>query len=360
MKLFFEYCWKMLETSGPWLIVSFLLCGVLHAVLRPEALQRSLGNKKLSSIVKATVSGMLLPICSCGVVPLSLGLYYSGAYLGPTLAFLVATPIVNPAAVILAYAMLGPQIATVYLLSGFIIPFMIGVVGNALGGPELQSPMAAGLSAQDEARERSYALPPLTARLWGGIEWGFNDLAVQTCRFIIVGTAFAAFLLTVVPTSFILDYLSNPRLMSLLGITLLGCFMYVCALGHIPFIAALVSAGAAPGVAVTFLLSSVATNFPEMVSIWKLIGKRAVTIYTGTLVICGLIFGYITNWLFADRFRPVFDLTRSQGKIDFVSKISVDFPDWFKVFCAALVVGIGCYGWLSQWKRALRAKRSAA
>ena len=58
---FCQYSWGMLETSGPWLILSFLFCGVLHAVLRPETLQRSLGNKKLSSIVKATVSGMLLP-----------------------------------------------------------------------------------------------------------------------------------------------------------------------------------------------------------------------------------------------------------------------------------------------------------
>ena len=244
---FCQYSWGMLETSGPWLILSFLFCGVLHAVLRPETLQRSLGNKKLSSIVKATVSGMLLPICSCGVVPLSLGLYYSGAYLGPTLAFLVATPVINPAAVILAYAMLGPQIATIYLLSGFVIPFVIGIVGNALGGPELQSPAAAGLAAAPSAPEDRPALPPLMQRIRGGIEWGFNDLAVQTCRFIVVGTAFAALLLTVVPTSFILDYLSDPRLMSLLGITLLGCVMYVCALGHIPFIAALVSAGAAPG-----------------------------------------------------------------------------------------------------------------
>jgi len=137
---FCQYSWGMLETSGPWLILSFLFCGILHAVLRPETLQRSLGNKKLSSIVKATISGMLLPICSCGVVPLSLGLYYSGAYLGPTLAFLVATPVINPAAVILAYAMLGPQIATIYLISGFVIPFVIGIVGNALGGPELQAP----------------------------------------------------------------------------------------------------------------------------------------------------------------------------------------------------------------------------
>ena len=193
---FCQYFWGMLETSGPWLILSFLFCGVLHAVLRPETLQRSLGNKKLSSIVKATVSGMLLPICSCGVVPLSLGLYYSGAYLGPTLAFLVATPVINPAAVILAYAMLGPQIATIYLVSGFVIPFVIGIVGNALGGPELQSPAAAGLAAAPSGREDRPALPPLMQRIRGGIEWGFNDLAVQTCRFIVVGTAFAALLLT--------------------------------------------------------------------------------------------------------------------------------------------------------------------
>jgi uncharacterized membrane protein YraQ (UPF0718 family) len=90
--------WQLLNISSFWLVISFFLCGLLHIVLRPEFLQQSLGNTKLSSLVKATISGMLLPICSCGVVPLALSLYYSGAYLGPTLAFLVATPIINPAA----------------------------------------------------------------------------------------------------------------------------------------------------------------------------------------------------------------------------------------------------------------------
>ena len=73
----------------------------------------------------------------------------------------------------------------------------------------------------------------------------------------------------------------------------------------------------------TFLLSNLATNFPEMVSIWRLIGKRTVTIYTSMLVLFDLALGYITNFLLADSFRPVFDLTHSQGKIDFVSKISI-------------------------------------
>jgi uncharacterized membrane protein YraQ (UPF0718 family) len=113
MSIFLAYFWEMLKTSGSWLMLSFLVCGLLHAVLRPEALQKSLGNTKFSSVVKASLSGMLLPICSCGVALLAVGMYYSGAYLGPTLAFLVATPIINPAAVLLSYALLGPQIATV-------------------------------------------------------------------------------------------------------------------------------------------------------------------------------------------------------------------------------------------------------
>ena len=107
MNSFVSYFWEMLRTSGPWLVISFTVCGVLYGVLRPEAFQRSFGNKKLSSIIKATISGMILPICSCGVLPITLGLYYSGAWLGPALAFLVAAPIINPAAIILSYALLG-------------------------------------------------------------------------------------------------------------------------------------------------------------------------------------------------------------------------------------------------------------
>ncbi len=344
--------WDMLKTSGAWLIASFFLCGILHAVLRPETLQKSLGNKKLSSIIKATLSGMLLPICSCGVVPLSLGLYYSGAYLGPTLAFLVATPIINPAAIILAYAMLGPEIATIYLACGFLLPVLIGMLGNRFGGKELVSPAALAL-AQAAGQSAPNAPPqkPLWERLKGGIRWGFSDLAVQTCRFILLGSLFAAVLLVVVPPSFIQQYLSSPRIISLLGITLLGAIMYVCALGHIPFIAALVTAGAAPGVAVTFLVSGVATNFPEMVSIWRLIGRRAVIIYTGTLVLFGLGAGYLTNLFLAGHFVPQFDLSGAQTGIQLAGRLNVDFPEWFKFLCALAVLALGLYAWVLYFKQ---------
>ena len=79
---------------------------------------------------------------------------------------------------------------------------MIGIVGNALGGPELQSPAAAGLAAAPSGREDRPALPPLMQRIRGGIEWGFNDLAVQTCRFIVVGTAYGGLIAGIIVAAF--------------------------------------------------------------------------------------------------------------------------------------------------------------
>ena len=125
---------SILNSSSPWLFMSFILAGILRYLVSGETLQKSLGNKSFSAIMKSTVSGMLLPICSCGVIPLGLGLYFSGAYLGPVLAFMTSTPIINPAAIILSYGLLGKEITLIYLISGFLIPMIAGSLGNLLGG----------------------------------------------------------------------------------------------------------------------------------------------------------------------------------------------------------------------------------
>lgn len=353
--------WELLKTSGAWLVTSFFICGILHALLKPDLLYRQLGNNKVSSIAKATVSGMLLPVCSCGVVPLTLSLYMSGAFLGPTLSFLVATPVINPAAVLMSYAMLGPQITPIYIACGFIVPFIIGLLGNRFGGKELVSPLALRYQKYAEGLPQAVAVTqkqPLGRRLLAGLNWGFTDLGVQTSRYMVLGNLFAAALLLLIPSSFIMQYLSSPKLISILGVTLLGAVMYVCALGHIPFIAALVSAGAAPGVAIAFLMSGCATNLPEMISIWKLIGRRAVLIYTGTVVITSVIAGYFTNQILLDRFTPVFDISKNQNTINIANNLSFEFPEQVQTVCALIVLALGIYAWVQYLKAAWVKRRS--
>lgn len=367
LKEFLETTWQLLETSAFWLLFSFALCGLLHVFLRPEALQKFLGNKKFSSLVKATISGMLLPICSCGVIPLALSLYYSGAYLGPTLAFMTATPIINPAAVILAYALLGPKIATIYLVSGFLIPIICGVAANLFGGKETRSPLTVEMERnQAEAADAGDSQPavvfeekiskiPVKTKLAAGMKWGFQSLGLEVSRYAFLGMLMAAILLMIVPVSFIQTYLSNPGLISLLGTVLLGAVMYVCALGHIPFIAALISSGASPGVAVTFLLTGVATNLPEIISIGKLIGKRTILIYTGTLVVMGMLIGYFTNLILVD-FVPVFDISGAQTQIKVANSLSFAVPGWVESACAFGILVMGVYSWANVGKKWLSGK----
>ena len=335
-----------LNYSSDWLLLGFLLAGLLHNILSPDRLQRILGNKKTSTLGKAIASGLLLPICSCGVVPLGLGLYYSGAYLGPVLAFMTACPIINPAAAIMAFGLLGPKLAICYLATGLVSAFLIGLTGNALAGPELH---ASGLESLAEQAVLEDANPvALSGKLLSGLQWGFKDLGVQVSKYVVPGILLAGLITAIVPPSLIQHYLGNPGLISIGGIALIGAVMYVCAVGHIPFVAALIACGAAPGVAITFLMTGAATNLPELLSIYKLIGKRAAITYNVGVVGMSLIAGYITNRLLMPGFTPYFNLSAGKQALNVAGKLTLTSPAPIRYLCSLIVVCLCLY---SHWPR---------
>lgn len=342
---------QILNDASVWLFLSFVLAGLLHNFLKPEKLQRMLGNRRLSSIVRGTVSGMLLPICSCGVIPLGLGLYYSGAFLGPTLAFMTATPIINPAAVILAYGLLGPQIATIYLISGFAVPVMVGIIGNGLAGPEIRAPGVEELTSASEVEQADEV--GLGLKLLSGLHWGFMELGVMVSRYIVMGVLLAGLIIAIVPKSMIQQYLGNPGMVSLAGIAVLGSIMYVCAVGHIPFIAALVASGAAPGLAITFLMTGAATNLPELISIYKIIGKRAVAIYTLTMVVASMLIGYLTNVVLLKDFIPFFNHEHTSRMVGIADKLIVAAPKPLEYLCSGVILALCIYPFLPRIKQCL-------
>lgn len=347
----------ILNGASVWLVISFILAGLMHSLLSPDRLHRMLGNKKTSSLVKATISGMLLPICSCGVIPLGLGLYYSGAYLGPTLAFMTATPIINPAAILLAYGFLGPQIATIYLIAGFVVPMLIGLAGNALGGRELHAP---GMENPVEMVElESGEKVTLAQKLSSGLHWGFFDMGVSVSKYVCFGMLLAGLLITLIPPSLIQQYLGNPGMISLLGIAALGAIMYVCAVGHIPFIAALIASGAAPGLAITFLMTGAATNLPELISMYKMIGKRTVIIYASFLTLSSFAIGYLTNLYLLPGFVPFFDLSQTRHTIGLANNLIFAAPVLLRYICSAVVIALGLYAIWPGVKRLLLKERIA-
>lgn len=341
----------LLNDASVWLVISFVLAGLLHNLLKPEKLQQMLGDNSISSLLKATVSGMLLPICSCGVIPLGLGLYYSGAYLGPTLAFMSATPIINPVAVLLSYGLLGPEIATIYLLSGFTIPILLGVIGNHLGGRELYVPGLEGC-VQNEMMDCSSVKTSLGQRLLSGMQWGFLDMGMMVSKYVIVGMFLAGLIMSVVPPAFFQQYLGDPGLISIAGIAVLGALLYVCAVGQIPFIAALIANGASPGVAVTFLMAGAATNLPELISIYKLIGKRSALIYLVGMVSFSMMIGIFTNMVLKD-FTPMLDFERNQHYIGMAKQLTFTSSEPLQMACSLLVGGLALYAVWPKMKTVL-------
>ena len=354
--------WNMLNSSSAWMIFSFCVAGLLHEFLKPEKIQKtSIGSKKVSGVFWTTLSGMFIPICSCGTIPLGISMYYSGAYLGPTLAFMTSTPMINPIALVLAYGMLGKEIATIYLITGFVAPMIIGILANKFAGNELhiglQKQMESQpISLETEDEEESdgapmirleYEEPGFWDKINSGLRWSFTELSVTISKYTVSGMLIAGLLFNIVPQSFIQDYLGQPGFVSLFGITVVAALMYVCAVGHIPFIAALVASGAAPGVAITFLMAGAGTNIPELLTISKTIGKRAMFMYFSMVVVISNVVGYITNRLLMPGFTPVLDYDQTQHTISYANKMIVVMPEWGKNLCSIILV---CFALVSLYR----------
>ncbi|MEZ3487076.1 MAG: permease [Lachnospiraceae bacterium] len=361
--------WSMLNSSSPWLVFSFIVAGLLHEFLKPEKVQKtSIGSTRVSGVFWTTVSGMFIPICSCGTIPLGISMYYSGAYLGPTLAFMTSTPMINPLAVILSWGLLGKEITIIYVITGFVAPMIIGVVANRYAGDELHiginrihnkgSEEEEGTitleSEEEEGEEEGSSMiqlefeePTFWEKVKSGLRWSLTELSVTISKYTVTGMLIAGFLFTVVPQSFVQDYLGNPGMISLLGITVVAGLMYVCAVGHIPFIAALVASGAAPGVAITFLMAGAGTNIPELLTITKTIGKRAMLMYFTMVVGISNLVGWITNRLLMPGFVPVLDFDRTSNTIAHANKLMVSIPAWGEWACSLVLIGYALY---SLWK----------
>lgn len=361
--------WDMLNGSSGWMVFSFLLAGLLHEFLKPEKIQKTaIGSKRVSGVFWGMLSGSAVPICSCGTIPLGISLYYSGAYLGPTLAFMISNPVLNPAALILCVGLLGKEITIIYVVTGIVVPMIIGVIANRFAGDELHIRMKKkedreiSLAGEEEEEASSsmvqleFEEPGFWDKIKAGFRWAFTELSVMVSKYTVSGMLVAALLFNIVPQSFIQDCLGNPGYVSLFGITVVAALMYVCAVGHIPFIAALVASGAAPGVAITFLMAGAGTNIPELLTIYKTIGKRAMWMYFGMVLVLSNTVGYITNQILMPDWKPVLDFDMAQHTISHANGLTLSLPGWAESACSAVLVLYAVYAFV-KWLKKSRSER---
>ena len=122
--------WQVLLEAGPWLVGGFLLAGVIHVFVPVERVARHLGGSSMSAVLKASLLGVPLPLCSCSVIPVAASIRKQGAGRGATASFLISTPETGADSIAVSYALLGPFLAIVRPIAAFVTAFVAGAAIN--------------------------------------------------------------------------------------------------------------------------------------------------------------------------------------------------------------------------------------
>lgn len=300
--------WQVLWESAFWVVISLFVGGLIHEFLPETRIRQILNRRGQGALLGSIGLGACLPMCSCGVMPLAISLYRAGVRVGPVMAFAAATPIINPAAVILSLALLGPRITLAYVIMGLVLPYLMGRFSERFGESQHASTFA-GVAIVEESMSTSAQKPPMhfVSRLGTALRWGFTNLGPTIAFYMAIGVILAGMLAAFLPEAWVDTYLRESSVIALLAAAVLGASIYVCAVAHIPFVAALLASGVAPGIAIVYLAAGTATNLPELIALYKTIGRRTVVIYTATLIVGSIVTGVIVNAWLMPGFNPVLD-----------------------------------------------------
>jgi HflK protein len=328
--------YKVFYEASIYILAGFFLAGLMRIVLRTEMLQRMLGASSFASVVKATLFGAPLPICSCGVVPAAVGLRKNGASRPATMSFLISTPETGLPSILLTWGLIGPLMAVIRPVVAMITAITAGTwillsPGRGAGAESLppdedasccppadESQPSCCAPADDpappsccskEAEPAGTALPdppPKVGRvqrvLKEAFHYGFVEMMDDLAFWIVFGIVLTGFLSAILPNEFFEQVVGNPTV-EMVAMLLVGIPLYLCATSSTPLAAALMAKGLSPGAALVFLLAGPVTNIGTLIIVGRVFGRRFLRIYLLSIIIVCMTLGLATNALFsADQF----------------------------------------------------------
>lgn len=293
--------WHVLAEMAPYLLFGFLVAGILSVFISARLVERHLGGAGMGSVVKASLFGIPLPLCSCGVIPVGASLRRSGASRGATTSFLISTPQTGIDSIMVTLSLLGPVFAVVRPIAALATGFVGGLLTSAVER-EHRPPVSAGAAAASPDADcgDACAIPGQTpstgSRLLEAIRYGFVALPQDIGKSLLFGLVLAGLIGAFVPSDFFAGALANEWA-TMLIMLVAGIPVYVCATGSVPIAAALMLKGLSPGAALVFLMTGPATNAATLATIWNVVGRRTAIVYLTVVAAGALISGAVLNSL---------------------------------------------------------------
>lgn len=287
-----------LAQSAPYVVLGYFVAAVVREFVPTSSLLRHFGERGARPLLNAVGVGALLPICSCGVVPLGIGAFRSGAARGTLLAFMTAAPVVSPVAVLLTLQLLGVKLALLHIVFALTGALLLGALANRLLGGEREASFRAQYvpprehdAEGDESRSKG-------EKVREAARWAMFDLGADVSLDLLVGLSLAAAIVTFVPPDWIARAGGSQSLVSLMVVIGLALPLYTCSVPMIPVVQTLLLLGLSPGAAVAFLFAGPATNLGELNAIRHSMGARCAGFYAGALIALALAGGWVVDHVF--------------------------------------------------------------
>jgi len=321
--LFFTALLDLSNAMSPFILFGLAFAGVLHELVPESIVTKHLGKESISSVIKSTLFGIPLPVCSCGVIPLATSIKKSGASKGATLSFLISTPITGVDSILATFGMFG-WVFTVYrVITSMFIAMIAGILTNIFD-KEVEKPkfsmngavnnfglMPQGFSLHVEPEEEDVKSCCSTSSntstcsqetqnkfsFLKAMNYAFVTLLKDISKPLMWGLILGALITIAIPDN-LSEILQEYSWLSYIIAIAIAVPMYVCATASLPIAAGLMLSGVSAGAAFVFLSAGPATNTVTIGVVKKMLGVKSLYIYLGSITFGSIIFGLGLDYIF--------------------------------------------------------------
>ena len=378
----------LINQMSPYLLLGFLLAGIMHAFIPKRYFTRYLSKPDLRSVVNAALLGIPLPLCSCGVLPTAMSLRKEGASKGAATSFLIATPQTGVDSIIATFSLMGLPFAVIRPIVALVTALFGGTLVNVIDKekPEKaeeaehccchyeeeeaehccchheeeeaehccchhEEEEAGHCCCHHEEEEAGHCCchheadakqTTFLGKCLVALRYAFVDMIADIGKWLVLGLVIAALITVLVPDTFFAVFADNTWL-SILLVLAISIPMYICATGSIPIAVALMLKGLTPGAALVLLMAGPAANFASILVIRKQMGLRTLMAY-----LAAIVGGAIGGALVIDYLLPRAWFTDHLVQM---SAHCVEGASWFQWTCTAVLLLLLGYAFYKNRKK---------
>lgn len=276
----------------------FILLSVLIFVISyvqshfpPERTRRILGRYNgISANILGALLGTVTPFCSCSSIPLFIGFTSAGLPIGVTFSFLISSPLVDMASVIMLAGIFNWRIAIAYVAVGIVLAVIGGTIISKSRLEKYVEPFVfnnAVLEVEQEDLTKRDRMEFARGQVLGIIK--------KVWIYILVGVGIGAAIHNLIPKPVISAVFGQDKWYSVLLATFVGIPMYADIFGTLPIAESLVKKGVGIGTALSFMMAVTALSLPSLIMLKKVVKTRLLVIFTGVVAIGIIVIGYVFN-----------------------------------------------------------------